>query len=189
MGKISNAFLLLIILITSVTLAQESNIKDGLIKTHLTLSPSSMLNKNGSYFYLHGGLSYYVSPKISVDGEGYYLLGAFSDEKVFKYNHNLFFGASKHFTKKNNDLYVGIQPGVSITKLSETANNFKTTKTGINPVASIVVGYNYYVNKYFHFFIQSRLIGGEHLYDINKNLNEFRFSAGLGLNLNTKKKE
>lgn len=186
MGKIKTICLLLVIITNSKNIAQENRISEGLLKAHLTLSPSKMLSENSSHFYLHGGLSYFVSPKISLDGEGYYFLGSFSDEKQFKYNHDLFFGAARHFTKNNNDLYIGLQPGVSFTKLIELPT--ESTKNGVNPIASAVVGYNFFVNKYFHFFIQSRFITGKHNYDVTTSLNEFRFSAGLGLNLNTKKK-
>ena len=55
----------------------------------------------------------------------------------------------------------------------------------MNPLASLVIGYNYYVHRYFHFFVQTRFIAGQHLYNEHKDLSEFRFSAGLGFNINT----
>lgn len=188
MEKIKSKYILLfIVLIFSKTYSQEQNIiRKGLIKSDLTLSASKMFSENQSYFYLHGGIEGYVSPKITLSGEGYYYLGALSsNESTYKYNHNLFFGASKHFTNKNSDLYIGLQPGVSFTKLNETANNLTETHMGVNPLFSSVMGYNYYVTRFFHFFVQARIITGSHNYDIHKNLTEVRFSAGLGLNLNT----
>jgi hypothetical protein len=57
----------------------------------------------------------------------------------------------------------------------------------INPVFSNVIGYNYYINNVFHFFVQTRLVLGKHLgYEVKK-LNELRFSAGLGFNINAKR--
>jgi hypothetical protein len=52
--------------------AQESIIKEGLLRAQLTISPSTLLSDNESYFYLHGNLEGYISDKISISGEGYY---------------------------------------------------------------------------------------------------------------------
>jgi hypothetical protein len=170
--------------------AQENNtIRKGLINGQLTLSTSSMFAEKQSYFYLHGSLEYFISNKISVSGEGYYYLGNLSnDSSIFNYNHSLFFGASKHFTKKNNDFYLGIQPGISISKLDANTIQIAETHVAVNPLASIVTGYNFYINNYFHFFVQTRMIAGETNFDEHKNMVEIRFSAGLGFNLNTTKK-
>lgn len=187
MEKIAKITVFLLTLFTSVCYSQENLIvKKGLLSSQATLSTSKMLNGNESLFYLHCGFEGFVSDKISLTGEGYYNLGNLSsDESLFKFNHNLFFGASKHFTKNNHDLYIGLQPGVSIIKLNADVIGFENTKTGVNPVFSTVAGYNFYVNKIFHFFVQTRYIAGEHNYDIHQNVSEFRFSAGLGFNLNT----
>ena len=177
-------------LITMNGFAQENHtIGKGLINGQLTLSTSSMFTEKQSYFYLHGSLEYFVSDKISLAGEGYYYLGNLSnDASIFNYNHSLFFGASKHFTIKNNDFYLGIQPGISISKLDANTNQLLETHVAINPLASIVAGYNFFVNNYFHFFVQTRLIEGETNFDEHKKMGEIRFSAGLGFNLNTTKK-
>ncbi len=62
-----------------------------------------------------------------------------------------------------------------------------STQNGINPLISASLGYNYYLHKNFHFFVQTKIVIGQHFYDQIENLNEFRLSAGLGFNLNTKK--
>ena len=163
-------------------------IRPGLLTSRLTISPAILFKSKQSFFYLHGAFEGYISKKISVTGEGYFSLGnASAATPTFKFNHNIFFGASYHVTKNNNDFYVGLQPGISITKLAET-EILPKPKTGVNPLVSVVVGYNYYVHKYLHFFLQTRIIAGQHLYDVRKDLSEFRFSAGLGFNLNAVKK-
>ena len=170
------------------TLAQESIVKEGLLRTQLTLSPSKMLNDNLSYFYLHGNLEGYVSDKISISGEGYLFLGRtsfYADIQSFKHNHSVFFGANYHFIKNNHDVYLGIQPGVAYTQV-KMLRGMNEQYTSTNPLFSSVVGYNYYINNIFHFFVQTRLILGKHLANDAKSLNEIRFSAGLGFNLNTK---
>ncbi len=168
---------------------EPSIIRKGLLRTQITIAPAIFFKSKQSFFYLHGNFEGYVSKKISIAGETYFSLGNVSSAKpTFKFNHNIFFGASYHFTKKNNDFYLGLQPGISITKLVTSSDNLQHTKTGINPVVAAVIGYNYYVNKYFHFFLQSRFIAGQHLYDVRKDLSEFRFSSGLGFNINAIKK-
>lgn len=185
-----NFLRLLFLLVTAFCTAQENNVIDnGLISTQLTLSPSALLKQKESNFYLHGALNYYISPKVSLDGEGYFQLGAISsDEKTFTYNHNLFFGASKHVISGDNDFYVGIQPGIAFSKLNDKLFLIPT-RSAVNPVASFVTGYNFYINSYMHFFFQTRYIAGKHNYDMSQSLSEIRFSAGLGFNLPTRNKK
>ena len=171
--------------------AQESSIiRKGLLSTQATISPAILFKSKQSFFYLHGSFEAYISKKLSVAGEIYYSLGNVSSgTPIFKFNHNLFFGASYHITKGNNDFYVGLQPGISVTKLEAiSSETLMKPKTGVNPLLSGVIGYNYYVYKYFHFFLQTRFIVGQHLYDVKQDLSEFRFSAGLGFNINAVKK-
>lgn len=164
-------------------------IKKGLLRTQITISPTVFFKSKQSLFYLHGNFEGYVTKKISIAGDAFFSLGnASAGTPTFKFNHNIFFGASYHFTKKNNDFYLGLQPGISITKLIVLTDNSTRPKTGVNPVVAVVIGYNYYVHKYFHFFVQTRFIAGQHLYNVRKDLSEFRFSAGLGFNINAVKK-
>ena len=160
-------------------------IRSGLLTTQLTLSPSRLFS-NGQLFYLHGGIEGYLNDNLSISGDGYYYLGILSPEnKEFDFMHNLFSGVFWHFTKKNNDFYIGFQPGVSIVKLNSETFNLATTKTGINPVISPVFGYRFFLGDFFHFYTQARFVFGENNYYLHKRIDEFRFSAGLGFNINT----
>lgn len=160
-------------------------IRAGLIRTHLTITPSYMFSGGQSYFYLHGNLEGYLSSHLSVTGDSYYYLGNLSaGNGIFKFNHSIFCGFSWHFTKNSHDLYLGFEPGVALTQLNAAENDLATTHIGVNPLFSPFLGYNFYVYKIFHFFLQTRLVAGEHNYDLHKNLTEFRFSAGLGFNIN-----
>lgn len=183
----------LIVLITLLSIqikAQHEVIRPGLLKAMATISPSKMFGYNESYFYLHGNLEGYLSKKVSVAGEGYMFLGEQTNAiHSFQFNHNLFFGMSYHVTKGNGDLYLGIQPGVAISKLNTDSVKVPVAHVGTNPVFSAIAGYNYFVGKYFNFFVQTRFIAGEHNYDKHKTLSEIRFSAGLGFNINTLKKK
>lgn len=168
-------------------LAQESTIiKKGLLRTQSTLSPSYNFENKVSNFYLHGAFEAYLENSVSVAGETYYYLGELNSEsELYAFNHSLFFGASKHFVKHHNDFYIGLQPGVSITKMRNDDIIKPESQLGVNPLFSCIVGYNFYLSNYFHFFIQSRFIAGQHRYDVNQNLSELRISAGLGLNINS----
>lgn len=191
MEKVMQRFLLLIFCAISIPKvnAQENVIlKKGLMCTQSTLSPSYNFSDKTSYFYLHGSLVGYLNNAVSVSGESYYYLGQLNaDSTVFSYNHSMFFGASKHYFKNNNDIYIGLQPGISFTKIKADELNPVKSQLGVNPLCSAVIGYNFYVSNFFHFFIQSRLVIGEHHYSVFQSLSEVRFSAGLGFNLNTMK--
>ena len=191
MEKIKSILVILFVSFLSVnSMAQDSlEIKTGLLSAQLTLSPSHMFCDKQSYIYLHGGLEGYITKKLSVTGEIYFNAGCLSKSNTFDYNHSLFFGTNWHFTKKNNDLFVGIQPGLSLTKINASNNNITESTAGVNPLISAVAGYNFFIDKYFHFFLLTRYILGDHNYDVHKSLSELRLSAGLGFNLNTKKKK
>jgi hypothetical protein len=158
-------------------------IHKGLLSAQATIAPSYMFADKTGYFYLNGGMEWYMNKKISFAGELYYFLGAQGQRNSFDYNHNVFFGASRHFVKKNNDFFLGLQPGVAFLKIKASTFNLAETKTGIDPLVSVIGGYNYFVNNVFHFFVQSRFIAGGHNADVNMGLTELRFSGGLGFNL------
>jgi hypothetical protein len=188
LGKTLKLSLALILYAIGQEVFSQDIIRPGLIRAQLTLSASQMLSENHSNFYLHGSFEGYLNKRLSLSGEGYHYLGNLSPgTELFKVNDSFFFGASWHLTKNNSDFYVGIQPGIAIAQLNERENNNNPTHLGVSPLLSSVVGYNYFVNKIFHFFIQTRIASGQHLYDIQKDLTEVRFSAGLGFNLNSRK--
>ncbi len=171
-----------------VASAQENSVvRAGLIKTTLTISPSKSLSSSNSYFYLHGILEGYLSDNVSVSGEGYFYQGLVKGKtSEFSYNHSLFFGLSRHFVKNNLDFHIGVQPGLNFTRLAASPE-LLSPGLGVNPTASALIGLNYFAGKYIHFFIQSRLVLGEHQRDAARNISDLRFSAGLGFNINALK--
>jgi hypothetical protein len=78
-----------------------------------------------------------------------------------------------------------MRPGIAFTRLHPTDEHFMTTQRGINPVFSAIAGYNFYLSRFFHFFISTSVLLGEHNYDVHTSLSELRISAGLGFNVNT----
>jgi len=166
--------------LTSLLQAQQkANVGKGTIRSFLTLSPGKMLNTSNKYFYAHGNLEYYFEKNRSAAGESYFMLGSENPEtSQFKFHHSTFFGVNQHFIKGNSDLYIGIQPGITFNQLK----NVENAHNAANPVFSSALGYNLYFFKYLHFFVQTRVILGEHGMDRPEKLGEIRFSAGLGLN-------
>lgn len=192
-------WVLSVILFFRISLAEAQSsdfIRSGLIRSQLTLSPSCLLNERQQYFYLHGTLEVYTEKNISVAGDSYIFLNTLTNSQSrYEYNHSTFFGMNYHFVNHLSDFYVGIQPGCSFTKLSSGNNSSLiiepavpvVTHAGVNPLLSIAVGYNCYIHKYFNLFLQARFVTGQHSYDIQQQLTDLRFSAGLGFNVNTMK--
>jgi len=190
MEQIKRAFVLFLLFCFVTGNAQDIIPRKGLIKGMATISPAKMFGYNESYFYLHGNLEGYLSDKVSVSGDAYMFLGEQTKSpEGFKYINNVFFGLNYHFVKGNGDLYLGVQPGVCIAQLKTESPKVIEAHVGTSPVFSSILGYNYFVGKYFNFFLQARYIAGSHNYDLHKSLSEIRFSAGLGFNINTIKKK
>lgn len=182
MGKIMILFFTVFICLN--TTGQEVD-RNGLLKGTLTLSPGFMLDSKSQPFYFHGILEFHTSEKVSVVGEGSFYLGDLHEDAPFRFNNSLFAGFNWHPLENGpSDLFLGVQPGVSFTQLSDQSS---TDRIAINPVASLNVGYNYFMNEYFHFFLMSKTILGKHSMYTVTSLNEFRISAGLGFSIPVRK--
>lgn len=163
----------------------QSLIRPGLVSTQLTLAPAIAFDGTNAPFYLHGGLEVFFSEKVSFEGSAFLSLGSMNGgSSFFEYNHSLFWGANYHFTRDNHDFYIGAQPGLSFTKNAATAFDNHPPIAGVNPMLSATMGYQFFFFKFMHFFVQSRLVLGQHHFDFARDLGELRFSAGLGFNLN-----
>ena len=173
-------------------------IHKGILSTYITISPSRMLEFKISNVYLHGNLEYYFDNKISVRGDAFYYVNSLNTAyTVFDFNHNLFFGPNYHFKTSNHfDPYISLQPGISFAKDNLVFGN--TILTGAYPppknkaefstVISPTIGFNYFANRFFHLFMESRYIYGTYRAgETPLSLSELRFSFGLGFNLNTLK--
>ena len=178
MGKRIKYMLFILI---SLNLYGQDVQRAGLLKGTLTISPAFMLDSKSQPFYFQGLLEGYTSDKISFVGEGSFYLGDLSMDPVFRYNNSIFAGFNLHPLKNGpSDLFIGIQPGISFTKLSQQS---AADRMGVNPLASFNIGYNYFMNEYFHFFVMGKTIFGKHSTYTVESLNEFRISAGLGFSI------
>ena len=187
-GKII-AIALIIGLVAINATAQESESDKIKIKSALSFSPG-FLTENTKTIQLHGYLG--LRPKqgrIELRGDGFYYLNAFGDRPRFTINHQLYAGAFYRFSDAQLQPYVGFQPGVAYAQSSEygrldEVTNTVTYKKSINPVGSVATGLDFFGEKLFFMFVETRYIFGKHKSDTYPVfLDEWRFSFGLGLHI------
>lgn len=152
----------------------------GLVRTTLTFATGFMSKQKLNIFYLTGNIEYYSDSKISFRGDGMYFFNSMNQDKTLKQNHSLYGGAAYHFPNKNFDPFVGLQ-----TRLGSLYQDSPKTEIAYNPLISIIVGFTFYAQKWFHLFVNARYNFGKHLAsDAIMTLNGLSFSFGLGFNIN-----
>jgi hypothetical protein len=168
--------------------AQENETASEKIKIKSALSFSAgLLTENTQTIQLHGYIG--MRPKqgrIELRGDGFYFLNSFGDRPRFTINHQLYAGAFYRFSDAQFQPYVGLQPGIAYAQSSEygrfnDATNTVQYKKTINPVGSVTGGLDFFAEKLFFMFIETRYIFGKHKADSYPIfLDEWRFSFGLG---------
>lgn len=182
------AFVLASICLGSVE-AQDSYIQPGLLAFGSTITPSSMLNRDETNYYISGFAEYFLDTKISLRSDNYFFVDGSNEVPFIKSAFRSYFGVAYHFSKGNWDNTLGFQPGITLMQLPETTLG-QGSPVDISPSIALRIGTGYYVWKYFHFFanatyVRSKVSGvsfGPHQTD------EFMFSAGLGFQIATKRK-
>lgn len=178
---IKKIFFLIFVVAAGISYSQEKNWK---LNTALSISPGLQTEKTQS-ISLNGYLGF-LKDKIEIRGDAFYFLNQYGDRPRFSMNHQLYFGAFYHFSEKQFQPYVGFQPGIALAQSSEYGSLNQTTgeieyKKAINPVGSPAVGFQYYGEKLFFLFFETRYIFGKHKSDTYPvYLDELRFSFGLG---------
>lgn len=182
----------------------------GLLRTQLTITPGWSLligsgNNSGAIsggrtnVYLHGTAEYYLSPRYSMRGDGFYFINKDKSKGGMRENHAFEVGAGFHLLKSMNfDPFIGLGMGMNmgmkgpmdITDGSRTLVDFNPG-SHIDPVWGPRVGMNFYSQKIFHFFIEAHYFMGTYrpAQGPSYSLNELRVSAGLGFNWVFLKKE
>ncbi len=187
-----NKILLILIVLPNFMFSQENETQiadKGLLRAMGIMSFGQLTNHKQTNLYLTGNLEYFTNPTITARGDVYYYLKS-GEKQMLNQNHQLFAGASYHFTTHSKLIpYLGIQPGIAITQSNEVSINMKN-EVSITPLVSGVAGFNYFATNWFHLFIDGRYVSGKHLSNNTPiSLNEFRLSFGLGFNLNVLKKK
>ncbi len=155
-----------------------------------TFSPGYMFGMSEAVTSLSGDFEFYLSERISIQGEGSVFLTSFTSNTRVSENNQLFGGLNYHFTEnKKADVFLGMQPGVSFFSAQSLKGEPEIyRKPETIPLLSLSGGINYYVGSIFHFFLHARYIQGQAIQNPQSrySINEIRFLAGLGLNLGVK---
>jgi hypothetical protein len=186
-------FCLMFLLSSSVVIAQnekpeEDYFKRGLLKASATISPGKMLQNKANSIYISGFLEYALNDRYSLRGEVFQFVDAsYSDASLLEplFMNRLYFGAFRHFGKKNLKFYLGAQHGMSFMQYYHSYN--QGNKFSVAPSFSLKVGTTFYIWKYFHFFADVTYVNSatRGLVFGAQRMDELIFSAGLGFHLNT----
>jgi hypothetical protein len=169
----------------------------GLIEASATFSPSIMLNRNSSNFYLSGFAEYHFDRKISLRSDNFFHLNGLEDNPFVHNAFRSYFGVLYHFNQdffSNVDPYVSFQPGITIMSMRGWTPDGAQTFAPVEPSRNVVspsfmtsLGVKYYVWDYFNFFANvsyvnssmGGVVGGPFRTD------EMIMSAGLGFQIPT----
>lgn len=193
--------------------AQDNPVPDGPVVVHslaqmlrvqATISPAwsvtllsggdsiQSVSSGRTNVYIHGTAEYYWDERFSTRGDMYFLLNKNSDPGGIKYNHGLQVGVSCHLIKGSNiDPFIGMRAGLNMTQVTPSGmtDGIITGQVAppihIDPTWAPVVGINFYGEHIFHFFLEGAWMQGIYRPNIGPqmSLEEFRVSAGLGLNI------
>ncbi len=166
-------------------------LREHSLTAQLTLSEGfSMAKSNAGFhpYYLHGSADFYLKSRFSVGGDLYAQVGhrgVYASTSIFvAQQYNLFFGGAYHWHRGMNDLSLGIQPGLGLSKSSLPSEKDYV----FSPLFSTVLNYNLWMSPYFRLFMQGRLVTGTHMSSKVISLTETRVSAGLAFALPTFRK-
>lgn len=182
---VSRFLCFVLISVGSYSSAQEIYIQPGLLAASSTYSPSTLLNHSESNFYVTGFAEYFLDKKFSFRSDTYLFLNSQNEDALIKDGVRSYFGIAYHLNKGNWDGHFGFQPGITYMNSS-----ISTMKASIVPSAALRIGTTYYVWKYFHFFANLTYTKSKLAVFQRGTLktDELIFSAGLGFQIQTKKK-
>lgn len=177
----------LVLFLMCWTLSAQENERAS-YKAALSFSPG-LLTENTTTSQIHGYVGVRpVNGRIELRGDGFYYLNSQGDRPRFSMNHQLYAGAFYRFSDKTFQPYLGFQPGIAYSQSSEygVANESGeiTYQKTVNPVGSVAAGLDFFGEKFFFVFAETRYIFGKHTsntYPIF--LDEWRFSFGLGFHI------
>ncbi|MFN8394525.1 MAG: hypothetical protein U0176_07625 [Bacteroidia bacterium] len=185
--------LVLMLLCTQAFAQKKEGIHKGMFRTQGTVALGIDINKvtKEQRYYIYGESEYLLSDHIGVNGSAWFNIGS-SEHRLIPlgtpeeegYVHSALAGPVFHaFSNQPLDLYVGIQPGFSLT-VARTVAPFDGVQESIqlSPTATVHGGVAYY-GSFFHLFAQARYVRTQHT-NINdiRQFNDLRLCIGLGFN-------
>lgn len=180
----------LALLPSCILISQDSSryVHRGLFRVGATFTTGIFLDDALPASYFSGNLEYYFHPNVSFRGDAYYFLGNLSREEHFIFNHSVSAGISLHLpTRGHLDPYLIFQPGLAIAQSYETdpvwPTFFAHSTVSIDPLTTAGIGVNYYFQKAFHIFAETKYTYGKHFSNYPaRSLSDIKFSFGLGFN-------
>jgi hypothetical protein len=173
-------------LLSNEALAQELETRKHLFGSSATIAPGFQKGNADMNIYIHGFTYFYPEPRVSINGELYWYLGAQEQETLMAENSTLLFGPNYHFLKDGPfDPHVGIMPAISlVSAIDRTGSIPSPGDYSIVPLLSLNVGARYHFMKWFNVFGNVRYFMGTltENYPTALSLNEWRVSFGLGFN-------
>jgi len=177
---------------------KKQYIHTGILCADVSIAPGFLINQNVSTISIPAGIEFYFDQHVSFKADVYYHVtsGLTNDSLRLTANHQLFCGASYHFTTQGYfDPYLAFQPGISYAQVSNESKlpqktdnpNEKIEYTpNLAPVLGISLGFNYYFPRFFHIFVEARYVHGVLMYNAPGSfpLDELKLQFGLGWNLN-----
>lgn len=191
--------ILITVFLISTLVSQSQSVKfdrTGIIRAQANLASGYLFAQKEFGAYVCGDIDVYVSPRVSVTGEGWYGFNFHSNDAGLRDNHSLFFGLNYHFIDHEKwDPYIGLSPGAGFvtTGYNDSLSVLRQSRLMGAPLVSLTAGCNWYVGSIFHFFLKIRFVTGQVMGDppTPTRLEELKISGGLGWNLkcwNKKKK-
>jgi hypothetical protein len=160
-------------------------VRRGLLQIQPTVAPGYLFSAQTLTMYFRANTEYFVHQNVSLRTDAYIYFGSQEKTDLLKNNHSAFLGASYHLIRKNTAFCFGFQPGIAFSETNSQLTG-KSKDLRVSTLISFTTGVNQYLNKFLHFFFNLQYVTGTHvpLYSEPVSLNEFRFTMGLGFNLN-----
>lgn len=166
---------------------REKYVRPGLLNAGMTITPSTMLNRNENNIYLSGHLEGRLDKHLSIRGETFYYIDGKNEIPYFNFNSRTFLGVLYHLNKGNLDSHIGFMPGLSVMQLNGDYKQGGELSTRVVPTFAANIGVTYYVWKFFNFFANVTYVHStaHQVIRTDGRSDELMISAGLGLNVNT----
>lgn len=187
--KLFKSALLYLYAVTSFAQENSAGLDRATYKTAISFS-TGLLTENTRTTQLQG--TFEIRPKksrFSIRSDAFYFLNSAGDRPRFLMNHQVYLGVFYRFSDKAFQPFIGLQPGIAYSQSSEfstlnTATNTLNYQKTVNPVGSIAGGVDFFSEKVFFMFVETRYIFGKHKSDTYPVfLDEWRFSFGLGFHI------
>ncbi len=175
-----------IFVFSSAQSQSELTTRIHLVGGSATIAPGFQKGNSDINQYIHGFAYFYPEPKVSINGELYWYLGAQQQQTLMAENSTLLFGSNFHFVKDGKfDPFVGIMPAVSMVSANDYSSGRPIASAmSFTPLFTMNAGLRFHFVRWFNGFLNFRYLKGNLVENHTSalSLDEFRISFGLGFN-------